>query len=62
MATVVDFGLLRGVLTALLFAAFIGLLFWAWSSRRADDFAQAAQLPLDDVGPVPAPTETGHDK
>lgn len=43
-----SFGLVRGLLTAILFAAFIALWFWAWSSERRQDFAAAAQLPLED--------------
>jgi cytochrome c oxidase cbb3-type subunit 4 len=41
-------GLVRGLLTAILFAAFIALWFWAWSSKRQHDFAAAAQAPLED--------------
>ncbi len=44
----VDVGLIRGLLTALLFAAFIGLCIWAWSKSRKTDFERAAQLPLED--------------
>lgn len=46
----VDFslGLVRGLLTAVLFAAFIALWFWAWRGERRQDFAAAAQLPLED--------------
>ena len=41
-------GLVRGLLTAALFAAFVALCFWAWSAKRRQDFAAAAQLPLED--------------
>lgn len=41
-------GLVRGLLTATLFAAFIALWFWAWSSKRQQDFTAAARLPLED--------------
>jgi cytochrome c oxidase cbb3-type subunit IV len=43
-----DIGLFRGVLTAILMALFIALVFWAYSRRRQKDFDAAAQLPLDD--------------
>ena len=46
-----DFGLFRGVLTVILFLAFIGMWIWAWSSKRQSDFEQAANLPLEDVPP-----------
>jgi cytochrome c oxidase cbb3-type subunit IV len=48
MSLDISLGLVRGVLTAILFAAFIALWFWAWSSERHQDFAAAAQLPLED--------------
>ena len=41
-------GIVRGILTALLFAAFIGLWFWAWSSKRRDEFTAMAALPLEE--------------
>ena len=40
-------GLFRGLLTAVLFLAFIGLWIWAWSKQRKDDFDAAARLPLE---------------
>lgn len=43
-----DAGLLRGLYTLFLFVAFIGIVWWAWSSRRASDFEEAAALPLED--------------
>lgn len=46
-----DMGTFRGVLTAILMAAFIGLVIWAWSRRRTADFEAAAALPLDDDSP-----------
>jgi cytochrome c oxidase cbb3-type subunit 4 len=35
--------------TAALFVAFIGIIIWAFSSRRKEEFEEAARLPLDDV-------------
>ena len=46
-----DVGLLRGVLTAVLFAAFIGLWVWAWKKERKPEFDRIALLPLEDGGP-----------
>jgi cytochrome c oxidase cbb3-type subunit IV len=48
MSLDISLGLVRGLLTAILFAAFIALCFWAWSGKRRQDFADAAQLPLED--------------
>ena len=38
----------RGVLTAIIFLAFIGIWVWAWSSRRKSDFEASAVLPLEE--------------
>jgi cytochrome c oxidase cbb3-type subunit 4 len=43
----VDINLVRGLLTAALFALFVGLCVWAWSDRRRADFESAAQIPLE---------------
>lgn len=43
-----DVNLVRSLWTAVLFVAFIGIIWWAWSSRRQQDFEAAARLPLDD--------------
>jgi cytochrome c oxidase cbb3-type subunit 4 len=41
-------GIVRSLLTVILFAAFIALWIWAWSKRRHEDFTAAARLPLED--------------
>jgi cytochrome c oxidase cbb3-type subunit 4 len=43
-----DAGVLRGLYTVFMFAAFIGIVWWAWSARRKRDFDEAASLPLED--------------
>jgi cytochrome c oxidase cbb3-type subunit 4 len=43
-----DYGLLRAIVSVVVFAAFVGLVFWAYSGRRARDFDEAARLPLED--------------
>ncbi|MGD2168093.1 MAG: cbb3-type cytochrome c oxidase subunit 3 [Gammaproteobacteria bacterium] len=48
-----DIGTFRGVITAILMAAFIGLVIWAFSRRRAADFEAAAHLPLEDEHSIP---------
>jgi cytochrome c oxidase cbb3-type subunit 4 len=48
-----DIGTFRGVVTAVLMLLFVGLVLWAWSRRRHDDFEAAARLPLDDDADVP---------
>jgi cytochrome c oxidase cbb3-type subunit 4 len=41
----VDF---RSLFTVLAFASFMGIVWWAWSSRREESFSQAARVPLED--------------
>ena len=43
-----DINDLRGLLTAVLLFAFIGLCIWAWSGRRKADFDASAALPLEE--------------
>lgn len=43
-----DLPTLRGLSTLLLMLTFIGIVLWAWSSKRKKDFDEAARLPLDD--------------
>jgi len=45
-----------GILTAALLAMYLGIVAWAYSSRRRSDFAAAAQLPLTE-GFIDTPTE-----
>jgi len=47
-----DINTLRGLITAVLMFAFIGMVFWAYSAKRKQDFAEAAALPLDDEHPA----------
>ncbi|MFU8895662.1 MAG: cbb3-type cytochrome oxidase subunit 3 [Gammaproteobacteria bacterium] len=44
------------VWTLLLMAAFIGIVFWAWSGRRRKDFNEAANLPLEEDSQRPKST------
>ncbi|HHC73058.1 MAG TPA: cbb3-type cytochrome c oxidase subunit 3 [Thiotrichales bacterium] len=34
--------------TVAMFVLFVGIWIWAWSSRRKDDFREAANLPFAD--------------
>ena len=43
-----NFGLIHTVWTILLMAIFIGIIAWAWSSKRKERFDKAARAPLDD--------------
>jgi cytochrome c oxidase cbb3-type subunit IV len=41
-------GVVSGLVVAGLLASFIGLVAWAWSSRRREQFEAAARLPLEE--------------
>ena len=43
-----DAGTWRSLFTLFMFLAFIGIILWAYSSRRKKDFDEAASLPLED--------------
>ncbi|MGP3792616.1 cbb3-type cytochrome oxidase subunit 3 [Pseudomonas sp. B392_1p] len=48
-----DIGILRGLGTILVFAAFIGVVAWAYNSKRQCAFNEAANLPFaDDPEPI----------
>lgn len=40
-------GLISGIATAALLLCFLGIVMWAYSGRRRDEFARAARMPLD---------------
>ena len=43
-----DIGLFRSIMTVVLFAAFMGIVLWAWSSKRRGDFEEASWLAVND--------------
>lgn len=38
--------------TVIAFVIFVGIVIWAWSSRRKEDFDKAARMALDDDKPI----------
>jgi len=46
-----DIGTIRGLGTLLVFVAFIGVVIWAYSSKRKSSFDEAANLPFSDEEP-----------
>lgn len=38
----------RGLITAVVFLAFIGVSFWAFSKRKKSSFEQNARIPFND--------------
>ena len=57
-----DVGLIHGLWTLAVFVIFIGIVAWAWSSKRKRAFEEAARLPLeDDTGETaPPPNKEKH--
>lgn len=53
-----NFGLVQTIWTVLAFVIFVGVVIWAWSDKRKDDFEKAARMALDDDEPLQEP---GHD-
>ncbi|OZG73734.1 cbb3-type cytochrome C oxidase subunit 3 [Hahella sp. CCB-MM4] len=43
-----DINTVRGIITILLMVTFIGLVIWAYSSKRKKTFDEAANLPFAD--------------
>lgn len=44
----IDVNDLRSIITAVSFVTFVGIVLWAWSSRRKAAFEEAAHLVFDD--------------
>ena len=42
-----DINTLRSAATEASFVTFVGIVWWAWSKSRADDFSEAAKLPFE---------------
>ena len=53
MFELIDIGTLRGLGSALVLIAFTAVTLWAYSGKRRDAFAEAANLPFADE-PKPA--------
>ncbi|MDP1605951.1 MAG: cbb3-type cytochrome c oxidase subunit 3 [Rhodocyclaceae bacterium] len=47
-----DINDLRSLFTVLVFGAFIGIVAWAYSSKRKQAFDEAARLAVDDEEPA----------
>lgn len=47
----IDINTIRGLITTVLLICFIGMVFWAYSGKRKNDFTEAASLALRDEQP-----------
>ena len=54
-----DLNTARSIVTVVAFVMFIGLIFWAYSARRKDAFAEAANLPFADNEAEDLETQSG---
>ena len=43
----IDINTLRSIATVASFLTFIGIVWWAYSRRRSNDFTEAANLPFE---------------
>ena len=43
-----DASILQSIWTVIAFVFFVGVVIWAWSSRRKSDFEEHARMALDD--------------
>ena len=48
----------QGIFTLLSLVVFIGIVIWAWSSKRARAFDEAAKLPFAEDAPPTPPERT----
>ena len=46
--TDMDFTLIQALWSIIILVTFLGIIFWAYSSKRKEDFDEAARLPFDD--------------
>ena len=42
-----DINTLRSIATVVSMVTFVGIVVWAWSKQRSDEFAEAANLPFE---------------
>lgn len=57
-----DINFVRGVLTAVAFVAFVGIVWWAYRRGSRKRFDEAAQLPFADTGTPAAAAGTGEQR
>ncbi len=56
-----DIGVVRGLLTLALMAAFIAMVIVVWSRRRVAEFESAARMPLEDLPPQDRSAQSGRE-
>ena len=51
-----DFSLMQSIWTLVVLVLFIGIVIWAWSSKRKKEFDEAANIPFDEDDRPPETT------
>lgn len=54
-----DITFAHSIWTVMMFVLFLGIVFWAYSGKRKQDFDEAANLPFSDDGPDMSNPESG---
>ena len=55
-----DYSLFSSLMTVVMLVVFLGIVAWAYSSRRSADFDEAARVPLEDDTPPDQSTALRH--
>lgn len=55
-----DQTMFHSIWTVVMLAVFVGIVIWAWSGKRKQDFHEAANLPLEDEEYI-SPSENSGD-
>jgi cytochrome c oxidase cbb3-type subunit 4 len=58
MDDLININTVRGIITAVVFAAFIGIWIWTWSKRLKPEHEETAALPLEEDKPIDNEQET----
>ncbi len=53
--------MISGIYTGILLLIFIGIIVWAWSDNRKDEFEHLSNLPLEDEINENKGEENGHE-
>ena len=48
-----DFTLIDSIFTVIVMVVFVGIVLWAWSGKRKQQFDEAANIPFHEDAPAP---------
>jgi cytochrome c oxidase cbb3-type subunit 4 len=55
-----DYSTFSSLMTVVMLVVFLGIVAWAYSSRRSAAFDEAARVPFEEDAAVPQPTSNRH--